>query len=256
MFLEFTLSTAVRNSLEAILAEYQPDVVVSVYPLFTRIISHILKPSQRPRLMTVVCDLGNVHRAWFNRVDDCVAVPTALVREKARRGPLWLNNQQRRFVEAPAFLATYTTRTIAEMGSEEDARRLRFGLRNRLVTPASALSHDDDEARFVNALIRLKAEDRLYQEVERGVTFLTPSLFRAAVELPASAPTGEYEVVIELFSGQVPLARQQTSFEVVQIGFEQRVAWLARNWALVYGLMTALTAIFFGWLATIIFRRD
>jgi 1,2-diacylglycerol 3-beta-galactosyltransferase len=85
MFLEFTLSSAVRNSLEAILAEYQPDVVVSVYPLFTRIISHILKPAQRPRLMTVVCDLGNVHRAWFNRVDDCVAVPTALVREKARK---------------------------------------------------------------------------------------------------------------------------------------------------------------------------
>ncbi len=85
LFLEFTLSSAVRNSLEAILAEYQPDVVVSVYPLFTRIISHILKPSQRPRLMTVVCDLGNVHRAWFNRVDDCVAVPTALVREKARK---------------------------------------------------------------------------------------------------------------------------------------------------------------------------
>jgi uncharacterized protein (TIGR02186 family) len=179
-----------------------------------------------------------------------------LVREKARRGLLWLNNQQRRFVEAPAFLATYTTRTIAEMGSEEDARRLQFGLRNRLVAPATALSHDDGEARFVQALIRLKAEDRLYQEIERGVTFLTPSLFRAAVELPASAPTGDYEVVIELFSGQVPLARQQTSFEVVQIGFEQRVAWLARNWALVYGLMTALTAIFFGWLATIIFRRD
>ena len=85
LFLEFTLSSAIRNSLEAILQEYQPDVVVSVYPLFTRIISHILKPAQRPRLMTVVCDLGNVHRAWFNRVDDCVAVPTALVREKARR---------------------------------------------------------------------------------------------------------------------------------------------------------------------------
>jgi 1,2-diacylglycerol 3-beta-galactosyltransferase len=85
LFLEFTLSSAIRSSLEAILEEYQPDVVVSVYPLFTRIISHILKPAQRPRLMTVVCDLGNVHRAWFNRVDDCVAVPTALVREKARR---------------------------------------------------------------------------------------------------------------------------------------------------------------------------
>lgn len=85
IFLELSLSSAVRDSLAAILAEYEPDVVVSVYPLFTRIISHLLAPAKRPRLMTVVCDLGNVHRAWFNRVDDCVAVPTALVREKARR---------------------------------------------------------------------------------------------------------------------------------------------------------------------------
>lgn len=85
LFLELSLSAGIRESLAAILAEYEPDVVVSVYPLFTRIISHILAPTKRPRLMTVVCDLGNVHRAWFNRIDDCVAVPTALVREKARR---------------------------------------------------------------------------------------------------------------------------------------------------------------------------
>lgn len=179
-----------------------------------------------------------------------------LVREKSRRALLWLNHEQRRFGEAPAFLATYTTRTLAEMGSEDDARRLKIGLRNRLSNAGAALLDDAAEARFIDALIRLKAEDRLYVEVERGVTFLTPSLFRAAVELPATAPTGNYEVIIELFAGGVQLARQQTSFEVVQIGFEQYVAWVARNWSLFYGIVTALTAILFGWLATVIFRRD
>ncbi len=179
-----------------------------------------------------------------------------LVRQKERRGLFWLNNEQRRFVEAPSFLATMTTRPISEMGSEEDARRLQIGLKNRLTPPGAAMSLDPGEARFTEALIRLKSEDDLYQQTERGVTFLTPSLFRAAVTLPATAPTGNYDVLIELYAGGVSLARQETSFEVVQIGFEQQVAWVARNWSLFYGTATALTALLFGWIATMIFRRD
>ena len=178
-----------------------------------------------------------------------------LVREKDRSGPFWLNRDQRRFSDAPAFLVTFTTRLIAEMGSEEDARRLVIGLRNKLLPTGSGLSYDPGEARFVDALIRLKSQDRLYSEIERGVTFLTPSLFQARLDLPANAPTGNYDVRIDLLVGQVKLASQQTSFEVVQIGFEQQVAGFARNWATLYGLVTALTATLFGWLATVIFRR-
>ncbi len=179
-----------------------------------------------------------------------------LVREKDQRGVLWLNKEQRRFGDAPSFMSTLTTRPLAEMGSDEDARRLQLGLKNKLIPAGAALSYDTGESRFTEALIRLKSTDNLYQEIERGVTFLTPGLFRAAVVLPATAPTGNYDVVIELFSGTVQLARQQTNFEVVQIGFEQQVAWFARSWSVVYGLATALTAILFGWLATVIFRRD
>ncbi len=52
------------------------------------------------------------------------------------------------------------------------------------------------------------------------------------------------------------LTRQQTNFEVVQIGFEAQVANAARRWPLSYGLVTVLVALLFGWTATVIFRRD
>jgi 1,2-diacylglycerol 3-beta-galactosyltransferase len=83
LFLEYSLAGALRKSLAALVLTHQPDVVVSVYPLFTRIISSMFRKKSRPRLMTVVTDLGNVHRAWFNQADDCVAVPTLTVRDKA-----------------------------------------------------------------------------------------------------------------------------------------------------------------------------
>lgn len=83
LFLEYSLAGALRKSLAALVLTHQPDVVVSVYPLFTRIISSMFRRKNRPRLMTVVTDLGHVHRAWFNHSDDCVAVPTLMVRDKA-----------------------------------------------------------------------------------------------------------------------------------------------------------------------------
>ena len=179
-----------------------------------------------------------------------------LVREKERIGLFWLNKEQRRFWEAPSFLATLTTRPFSEMGTDDDSRRLQWGLKNKVIATGTGLAIDPGETRFADALIRLKGAGQLYQEVERGVTFLNPTMYRASVILPATAPTGNYDVVVELLSGTVQLARQQTSFEVVQIGFEQQVAWFARTWSLAYGLLAALTAMMFGWLATVIFRRD
>jgi uncharacterized protein (TIGR02186 family) len=179
-----------------------------------------------------------------------------LVREKERQGPLWLNSDQRRFVDAPSYLSVMTTRPISEMGSEEDARRLRIGLRNVLAPAAAGMSFDVAESRFTSALLRIKGAEGLYAQIDRGVTYLTPGVFRASIVLPATAPTGSYDVTVELISGGVPLSRQQTNFEVVQIGFEQQVASVARGWPLLYGLGTALAALLFGWLATVIFRRD
>jgi uncharacterized protein (TIGR02186 family) len=109
---------------------------------------------------------------------------------------------------------------------------------------------------FRAALLRIKARDGLYHDLERGVTFLTPNLFRAAIPLPAIAPPGNYDVDVVLFADSVPLARTNTSFELVKTGFEQRVGEVAHDWSLIYGLATAALAIVFGWTASVIFRRD
>ncbi len=61
---------------------------------------------------------------------------------------------------------------------------------------------------------------------------------------------------MSLLSGGVQLAREQTSFEVTKVGFEQAVTSSARQHPWLYGTLTALIALIFGWVATIIFRRD
>jgi len=88
------------------------------------------------------------------------------------------------------------------------------------------------------------------------VTFLTPTLFRTGIPLPAEVPIGTYEVEIKLFSDGALVTHAETAFEIVKVGFEQFVATSARQNGLIYGLITAAMALMTGWMASILFRKD
>ena len=66
-----------QNALEKILAEAQPDCVVSTYPVYAHVIQKIFRSHhERPfRLVTVVTDSITVNSAWFRAASDyfCVA---------------------------------------------------------------------------------------------------------------------------------------------------------------------------------------
>ena len=179
-----------------------------------------------------------------------------LVREKERLGPIWINRTQRRFSENSVFLSVSSNRPLGEIMSDETARRERIGLENAQKLPESGLDFDLTTARFQKGMLRILEDKGLYSQEERGVTFLSNTLFSAPIEVPATASTGPYEIEIVLYAGGVPLARQTTNFEVVKSGIEQRLATGAHDQPLLYGFATVVLALFFGWLASVVFRKD
>lgn len=178
-----------------------------------------------------------------------------LVRQKERLGPIWINRTQRRFPESSVFLMVASNRPLNEILSPEAALRDRIGLFNAQRSQVMA-EIDPDRQRFREAMVRLLEDKGLYVEAERGVTFLSPALFSSPIDVPATAPTGTYEVEVILYAGGVQLARQTTNFEVIKTGIEQRLATGAHDRPLLYGLATGALALLFGWLASVIFRRD
>jgi uncharacterized protein (TIGR02186 family) len=88
------------------------------------------------------------------------------------------------------------------------------------------------------------------------VTFLTPTVFRAAIPMPAAVPTGSYGIEVELFAKGALAARTNSALDVIKTGFEQYVADAARDFGLLYGMATALMALLIGWVASIVFARD
>jgi uncharacterized protein (TIGR02186 family) len=179
-----------------------------------------------------------------------------VVRERERVGPVWINQEQQKFPTAPAYLSVLSSKPLDEITSEQLQKRQKVGLNAIIDAPDFTLVRNGADQPFREALYRLKAREGLYLEDPRGVTFLTPDIFRASIPLPATAPPGEYDVQVTLFADTVILASTVTHFELVKTGFEEQVGSVARDWSLFYGLATALVAVFFGWLANVIFRRD
>jgi uncharacterized protein (TIGR02186 family) len=183
---------------------------------------------------------------------------TMRTRRKERALGIWVNVDSREFVRVPSYLSVLSNRPVAEIASPDVLRRLQVGLDNFLlpqrIGPDIADTVRDDPFRV--AFVRLEMQHGLYRQSSNAVTFLTPTVFRAAIPLPANVPTGNYAIDVKLFAEGAMAARTNTALEVIKAGFEQYVADAARDYGLLYGLLTALMALLTGWFASVVFRKD
>jgi uncharacterized protein (TIGR02186 family) len=204
-------------------------------------------------------DAATVARAHEYDVVVSVRGPrgSVAVREKSRWGPLWLNLDQRKYIAIPAFISILTNLPLNAIAPPAMRAKLKLGV-DALVTAQGRRGavEDPDEPDFRAALSRLRRAEGLFVENDKGVTFLTPTLFKATVRLPGGVPLGRYDVDVAVLAEGMPLARAADGFTVRKGGVEQRVASAAREDAWLYGLAAALMSIVMGWLATVIFRRD
>jgi uncharacterized protein (TIGR02186 family) len=183
---------------------------------------------------------------------------TLRTRRKQRVLGIWVNADSREFVRVPSYLAELSNRPVTEITNQATLRKLQVGLDNFLlpqrIGPDIADTVRDDPFRV--AFVRLESQLGLYRESSSAVTFLTPTVFRAAIPVPADVPTGNYAIDVKLFADGVVVANTHSALEVIKAGVEQYVADAARDHGLLYGLVTTLMALLTGWLASVVFWRE
>ena len=113
----------------------------------------------------------------------------------------------------------------------------------------------EDYLDWRRAVIRLREAAALYDTASDGVEFVDQGLFRAEIELPAVAPTGQYFAEVWLFQDGAPVSVSNLTLTVEKVGFERDIYEFAQTRPWSYGVLCVLLAAFTGWAASRIFRR-
>ena len=88
-----------------------------------------------------------------------------------------------------------------------------------------------------------------------GVEFLSDTLFRAHVPVPAGVMRGQYNVEVFLFRGGAVISAQSTPLFIDQTGLERRLYNFAHDQALRLRPGAVLMAMLMGWISSLLFRR-
>lgn len=177
------------------------------------------------------------------------------VRRKERVAGLWINRHEVRLTGMPGYYYIASTRPLGKIASDAVLDRYDLGLKHIEAASASTRKSPRETAMYTEAAIRQEARAGLYKEVSQGVEFLSVSLFRVRIPVPAAVPRGRYTAEVLLFQKGNVVAAQSTPLFVDQIGLERRLFTFAHTSPLAYGVSTVAMALLLGWLSSVVFRR-
>ena len=206
---------------------------------------------------TDIVVFGAIERALSAQGRDIVVIVRGpdepmTVRRRDRVAGVWVNRDAARFEGLPAYYYLASTGPVSRIAPREAL--LRYGIGLEALTPSAIGSHHDPEP-FRQAAIRYHRRVGLYAENPGSIDFLSETLFRARVPVPAGVTRGQYNVEVYLFRGGEVVSAQSTPLFVDATGLERRLFNLAHDAPLLYGLACVFMAMLLGWISSVLFRR-
>jgi uncharacterized protein (TIGR02186 family) len=177
---------------------------------------------------------------------------TMTVRRRDRVAGVWVNRDAAQFEGLPAYYYLASTEPVSRIASREALTRYGIGLQS--LTPSAVGSHHDPEP-FRQAAIRYHQRAGLYAENPGSIDFLSETLFRTRVPVPAGVVRGQYNVEVYLFRDGEVVSAQSTPLFVDATGLERRLFNMAHDAPLSYGLACVFMAMLLGWISSVLFRR-
>ncbi|MEF2071212.1 TIGR02186 family protein [Consotaella aegiceratis] len=180
-----------------------------------------------------------------------------VVRKKARVLGLWINRDSESFETAPASYSLASTRRLTDATREETLRQLSLGTSYlRLGLPRDAAEETAERDEFEAALRHIRETTGLYTETYGSVDFVSSTLFRADLALPADLPVGQHMARAFLFRDGIMQQARSEPLWVVKTGLESLIQDYAVRDGYLYGVFAVFLAIFTGWFGRIVFKRD
>ena len=175
------------------------------------------------------------------------------VRKKDKRVGIWVNTEALEVDLAPTFYAVTTSAPMSDVLSEIENLRYKISIPSaiRAVGVADSVGNVDE---FLDALIRVRSKNALYQLNEGDVRVAEGTLFDTSIQLPSNLTEGSYRTRIFLTRDGAVIDEFETQIDVSKVGLEKFLYNLAHDKPLIYGLLSLAIAIAAGWMAAAFFR--
>lgn len=180
----------------------------------------------------------------------------ATVRRKERVFGIWINTNSMTFELTPESYSLSSTRDVDAIAPAAQMSNMGIGVNHIPLTPVGFIGDGSNVGEFREAFRHIRETTGVYQRDPGGVQFISSSLFKASVRLPADVPNGVHTVRAYLFRDGVFVAAKALPLRVVKTGLEQAITSAAHEYPFFYGITAVLLAVITGWLASVVFRRD
>ena len=174
------------------------------------------------------------------------------VRRRDRVAGVWVNHDAASLSGMPSYYYLASTKPLKDIAPQETLARYGIGVAG--LEPDTVHAHHEIEP-FRQAALRLMSGQGLYREEPAGVEFLSDTLFRAHIPVPAGVSVGQYDVEVYLLRDGNVESAQSTPLFIDQTGLERRLYNWAHDQPFGYGLAAVMMALIMGWLSSVIFRR-
>ncbi|MDB5733677.1 MAG: hypothetical protein JWN16_314 [Alphaproteobacteria bacterium] len=206
---------------------------------------------------TDIVVFGAIERADKARGRDIVVVVRGpdtpmTVRRRDRFAGVWVNSDSARFEGLPGYYYLASSEPVDLIAPPRALAN--YGIGMRYLIPSQIGSHHDARP-FKDAALRHLKERGLYTEAPGTIDFLSETLFRTRIPVPADVARGQYNVEVYLFRDGEVVSAQSTPLFIDQTGIERRLFNLAHNAPLFYGLACVFMAMLLGWISSVLFRR-
>ncbi len=177
------------------------------------------------------------------------------LRKKQKSLGIWVNQQAYRMGPLPGFLATVSSAPLAALVPPQERRQLNIGADQLDASLLSGTASAAEKQEALQAYVRLKRSDALFDENAQAVEIIDDRLFRAEIKLPAGMPVGRYVTEFFAFKNGRVVGYRTGELPVDIVGAGHILGEAAHNQSLLYGLSGVALAVFMGWGVAAIFRR-
>jgi len=174
-------------------------------------------------------------------------------------GMLWMNVGTLKFDKTPNLYEIYSTKKLEDLISPEDMDKFVIGypaLSRHVEMEASA--KDEDKVKWFGEFIKYKESSKLYATSAGNIELKDKDgnqAYYILTQWPYQAPPGDYLVTVyEVKDGKI-IDSAESRVNVEQVGVVKTLSGMAKDNAVLYGIISILSALGAGFGVGLVFRK-